>query len=347
MEKAVIKGLDLAELESWIMSSGEKPYRARQLYRWMYRRGARAFTEMTDLSREFRLKLEEIADIECLRIEMRQQSKLDQSIKYLLRLSDNQAVEAVYMVEGSRITVCLSTMVGCPIGCPYCATGIMGFKRNLTAGEIVDQFLGIQREQSQKITNVVLMGMGEPLLNYAAVVKAAAILNSELGAEIAARRITISTVGVIPQIYRYADEGQRFKLAISLNAVSDQQRNELVPLNQKYPLTELFKAVNYYTRKNRRRVTFEYVLIKGVNDGSWHVRELIRLLSGIPCKLNIIPYNANEFLPYKAPGVKELERFLGELYQAPFAVTVRRSKGQDIAAACGQLYVRDQSLNDD
>ncbi len=347
MEKAVIKGLDLAELESWIMSIGEKPYRARQLYCWMYRKGARAFTEMTDLSREFRLKLEGIADLECLRIEMRRQSKLDQSLKYLFRLPDNQAVEAVYMVEENRITVCLSTMIGCPIGCPYCATGMMGFKRNLTAGEIVDQFLWIRREQSQKITNVVLMGMGEPLLNYEAVVKATAILNSELGAEIAARRITISTVGIVPQIYRYASEGHRYKLAISLNAVNDQQRNTLVPINQKYPLSELLKAVNYYTRKSRRRVTFEYVLIKGVNDDSQHARELISLLGKISCKLNVIPYNANEFLPYKAPGEKELEQFLGKLYQAPFAITVRRSKGQDIAAACGQLYFRGQSLNDD
>jgi len=347
MKKAVIKGLDLADLESWIMSIGEKPYRARQLYRWMYRKGARAFAEMTDLSREFRLKLEEIANLECLRIEMRQQSKLDQSIKYLFRLPDNQAVEAVYMLEGNRITVCLSTMVGCPIGCPYCATGIMGFKRNLTAGEIVDQFLWIQREQSQKITNVVLMGMGEPFLNYEAVVKAAAILNSELGAEIAARRITISTVGIVPQIYRYADEGQRYKLAISMNAVNDQQRNKLVPINQKYPLPELMKAVNYYTRKSRRRVTFEYVLIKGVNDGSRHARELIILLSKIPCKLNIIPYNSNEFLPYKAPSEKELEHFLAKIYDAPFTVTVRRSKGQSIAAACGQLYIRGQYTAED
>ena len=347
MEKAVIKGLDLAELESWIMSIGEKPYRARQLYRWMYRMGARDFAEMTDLSREFRLKLEGIAELECLRIEMRRQSKLDQSLKYLFRLPDNQAVEAVYMVEENRITVCLSTMVGCPIGCSYCATGMMGFKRNLTAGEIVDQLLWIQREQNQKITNVVLMGMGEPLLNYEAVIKAAAILNSELGAEIAARRITISTVGIVPQIYRYASEGHRYKLAISLNAVNDQQRNTLVPINQKYPLSELLKAVNYYTRKSRRRVTFEYVLIKGVNDDSQHARELIGLLGKIPCKLNVIPYNANEFFPYKAPGEKELEQFLGKLYQAPFAITVRRSKGQDIAAACGQLYFRGQSLTDD
>jgi len=342
MEKVVIKGLDLADLGSWIARIGERPYRARQLYRWMYRKGVRAFAEMTDLSRELRLKLEEIANLECLRIEMRQQSKLDQSTKYLFRLTDNQAVEAVYMVEGNRITVCLSTMVGCPIGCPYCATGIMGFKRNLTAGEIVDQFLWIQREQSQRITNVVFMGMGEPLLNYEAVVKAAAILNSELGAEIAARRITISTAGIVPQIYRCADESQRYKLAISLNAVNDQQRNELVPINQKYPLSELIKAVNYYTRKSRRRITFEYVLIKGVNDGSRQARELIILLSKIPCKLNIIPYNANEFLPYQAPNEKELERFLAKIYDAPFAVTVRRSKGQDIAAACGQLYIRDQ-----
>jgi 23S rRNA (adenine2503-C2)-methyltransferase len=343
MEKVVIKGLDLAELESWIVSIGEKPYRSRQLYRWMYHKGVRSFAEMSDISREFRLKLDELAELECTRIEMRRQSQLDQSVKYLFRLPDSQAVEAVDMIEGNRTTVCLSTMVGCPIGCPGCSTGIMGFKRNLSAGEIVDQFLWIQREQSRKITNVVLMGMGEPFLNYEAVIKAAAILNSELGAEMAARRITISTAGIVPQIYRYADEGQRYKLAISLNAVNNRQRDELVPINRQYPLPELLQAVNYYTRKSRRRVTFEYVLIKGVNDNLRQAGELIKLLSKIPCKLNIIPYNANEFLPYQAPGEKELERFLNELYLAPFTVTVRRSKGQDIAAACGQLYVRDQS----
>jgi len=343
MDKKNIKGLTLPELENWVAEIGESPFRAKQIYRWMYQRGARSFEEMSDLSKNLRNKLAEMAFVSTLQIDTRFRSKIDQSVKYLFRLSDGNAVEAVYMVEGKRLTLCLSTMVGCPVGCAYCATGIMGFKRNLTAGEIVDQLLLIQQDQQIKVTNIVFMGMGEPFLNYDNVIKAASILNSELGQEIAARRITISTVGIIPAIHRFADERHRFKLAISLNASTDAQRNELVPVNLKHPLWELMAAVKYFTDKSKRRVTFEYILIKDFNDTPQDARRLIKMLGQIPCKLNIIPYNQNEFLPYKTPSEDKLNNFLKDLYQAPFAVTVRRSKGLDIAAACGQLYIRDQS----
>lgn len=343
MDKKNIKGLTLPELENWVAEIGESPFRAKQIYRWMYQRGARSFEEMSDLSKNLRDKLAEMASVSTLQTDTRLRSKIDQSVKYLFRLSDGNAVEAVYMVEGKRLTLCLSTMVGCPVGCAYCATGIMGFKRNLTAGEIVDQLLLIQQDQQKKATNIVFMGMGEPFLNYDNVIKAASILNSELGQEIAARRIIISTVGIIPAIHRFADEGHRFKLAISLNASTDAQRNELVPVNIKHPLWELMAAVKYYTDRSKRRVTFEYILIKDFNDTPQDARRLIKMLGQIPCKLNIIPYNQNEFLPYKTPSEDKLNKFLKDLYQAPFAVTVRRSKGLDIAAACGQLYVRDQS----
>ncbi len=343
MDEKNIKGLTLPELENWVAEIGESPFRAKQIYRWMYQRGVRSFEEMSDLSKSLRNKLAQMASVSMLQIDTRFRSKTDQSVKYLFRLSDGNAVEAVYMVEGKRITLCLSTMVGCPVGCAYCATGIMGFKRNLTAGEIVDQLLLIQQDQQKKATNIVFMGMGEPFLNYDNVIKAASILNSELGQEIAARRIIISTAGIIPAIHRFADEGHRFKLAISLNASTDAQRDELVPVNLKHPLWELMAAVKYYTDRSKRRVTFEYILIKDFNDTPQDARRLIKMLGQIPCKLNIIPYNQNEFLLYKTPSEDKLNNFLKDLYQAPFAVTVRRSKGLDIAAACGQLYIRDKS----
>jgi len=341
--KTIIKGFTLKELEQWVADIGEKPFRARQIYQWMYQKNVYSFAEMLNLSKGLREKLSESANLRVLNIHKKLQSRLDGSVKYLFRLHDGQAVEAVYMEEGKRVTLCLSTMVGCPVACPYCATGVMGFKRNLSTGEIIDQLLLIQRDLGAKVTNIVFMGMGEPFLNYDNVIKAASILNSELGPEIAARRITISTAGIVPAIRRFADEKQRYKLAVSLNGTTDTQRDEMVPINRKYPLGELLSTLQHYTKTARRRVTFEYILIDGFNDSEQDAKRLISLLGQIPCKINVIPYNENEFLPYKSPSEQKLDNFLQQLYRAPFAVTVRRSKGQDIAAACGQLYVRDQN----
>ncbi|HDP68522.1 MAG TPA: 23S rRNA (adenine(2503)-C(2))-methyltransferase RlmN [Candidatus Marinimicrobia bacterium] len=340
MEKTNLKGLDLAELDKWISSISEKPFRARQIYKWMYAKNVCSFAEMSNLSGDLRKKLAEIVDLSQLEIQDKRESCQDDSVKYLFRLKDGHAVEAVYLVAGRRVTVCLSTMVGCPVACPYCATGMMGFKRNLTAGEIIDQLLLIQSDLNIRATNIVFMGMGEPFLNYDNVIKTAGILNSELGPEIAARRITISTAGIIPQIRRFTDEGHRYKLAVSLNGTTEFQRDELVPINRKYPLRELLPAIHHYTKQSRRRVTFEYILIAGYNDSAADARRLVKMLAQIPCKVNLIPYNETEFLPYRAPSEDQLNRFLQQLYRAPFAVTVRRSKGQDIAAACGQLYVQ-------
>ncbi len=338
----IIKGLTLRELEQWVAGIGEKPFRARQIYQWLYQKGVQSIDDMLNLSKGLREKLKISASLSVLSIHEKIRSNIDQSVKYLFQLNDGKSIEAVYMTEDKRVTVCLSTMVGCPIACPYCATGIMGFKRNLSSGEIVDQLLLIQKDQQTRITNVVFMGMGEPFLNYENVMRAADIFNSELGPEIAARRITISTAGIVPEIYRFSDEGHRYKLAISLNGTTDPQRDELVPINRKYPLDSLMEAVKYYSRHSRRRVTFEYILIEGFNDTENDARQLIKLLSQVPCKINVIPYNENEFLPYRSPSEGNLERFLKHLYKVPFAVTVRRSKGPDIAAACGQLYVQNQ-----
>lgn len=344
-EKTKIKGLILSELESWMAEIGEKPFRARQIYQWMYQKNVRSFSEMLNLSKGLRDKLADTASLSLFTAYEKFESKLDKSIKYLFHLADGQAVEAVYMEEEKRRTVCLSTMVGCPLACPYCATGAMGFKRNLSAGEIIDQLLLIQNDLGAKATNIVFMGMGEPFLNYDNVLKSASILNSELGPEIAARRITISTAGLAPEIRRFAEEGHRFKLAVSLNGTTDVQRNEMVPINRKYPLRDLLSAIQYYTKLSRRQITFEYILIDGFNDSEQDAKRLISLLAQIPCKINVIPYNENEFLPYKSPSEQKLNNFLKHLYRAPFVVTVRRSKGQDIAAACGQLYIRDQEVS--
>ena len=341
-DKTLLTGYTLPELEEWVTGIGEKPFRARQLYQWIYRKNVQSFDKMSNLSKDLREKLTEIADLQPLAVDTKLESRQDQTIKYLFRLHDGLAVEAVYMEEGKRITVCLSTMVGCPLACPYCATGTMGFKRNLSSGEIIGQLLMIQNDLNVKITNIVFMGMGEPFLNVDNVLKAAGIMNSELGPEIAARRITISTAGIAPEIRRFADCNYRFKLAISLNGTTNSQRDELVPVNRKYPLNELLEAVRYYTRQSRRQVTFEYILIAGFNDSEQDAGRLIGLLGQIPCKINVIPYNENEFLPYKSPSEKRVDAFLENLYRAPFVVTVRRSKGRDIAAACGQLATQNR-----
>lgn len=341
-ERKNIKGMSLNELKLLMSEFGEKSFHARQIYQWMYQKGVRSFKEMTNLSQNLCKQLAESLELSALTLKTTEVSSADQTIKFLFELSDHQYVESVYMTEEKRITVCLSTMVGCPMGCPYCATGQMGHQCNLTAGEIVDQLLMIQSNTGKLASNVVFMGMGEPFLNYENVIKAADLLKSELGSGIAAKKITVSTCGIVPAIYRFADEGHRFKLAVSLNASNDEKRDQLIPVNRKYPLKELFKAILYYTRKSKRRVTFEYVLIQEFNDTPEDARRLVNLLSPIPCKLNLIPFNETECVEYRRPTEQAIDRFVSEVYRAPFTVTVRRSKGVDISAACGQLYVRNQ-----
>jgi len=344
--KRNIKGLTLEQLTALMSEIGEKPFHARQIFQWMYQKGVRDFQQMTNLSTDFRKRLSESFVLSAVTRKAQEASRIDETVKYLFEMEDGLFVESVYMVEDKRVTVCLSTMVGCPIGCSYCATGMMGAKRNLTVGEIADQLTLINSFVKKPVTNVVFMGMGEPFLNYENVISAANILNNELGSAIAAKKITISTCGIVPAIYRFADEGHHFKLAVSLNAADDAKRNELIPINRKYPLNDLMMAVKYYTRKSKRRVTFEYILIKGFNDSSEDARRIVSLLGSLPCKLNLIPYNENEHFGYRQPDETVVNRFIREVYQAPFTVTVRRSKGSDISAACGQLYIRERKKNE-
>jgi len=337
-EKTLIKGYTLTELTEWCLQQGLKPYRARQLYRWIYQRGARSFDAMTDIARSLREQLDRAFSISATEIVQIARSQTDGTVKFLLALRDSQHIETVLMPEDRRVTVCLSTQVGCAIGCPYCATGRMGFRRHLSAGEIIDQYLIAAAQAIKPVTNVVFMGMGEPFLNYDQTLKAAALLNTELGPEIAARHITISTSGIVPAIYRFTDEGHKFKLAVSLNATADAERDRLIPINSRYPIAELLAAASYYTRKSRRTITFEYILMQGENDSPRDARRLISLLSPIRCKLNIIPFNENPHVPQRQPDEKQLDAFIRVLYTSPMTITVRRSKGSDIAAACGQLF---------
>jgi len=334
----ILTGKTIPELKDIMLSIGEKEFRAKQVYKWINKKSVHNFHKMTDLSKDLRKKLDHLFKIRTLKIKQKEHSQIDESIKYLFELEDGNYIESVFMQEEGRKTVCLSTMVGCSIGCPYCATGLKGLKRNLTAGEIVEQLLWIAKDNESEITNIVFMGMGEPFLNYENTIKASRIFNTERGPEISSRKIVISTCGIVPKIYQYADQGHKFKLAISLNGTTDQQRDYMVPINIKYPIDELMKAAKYYTEKARHRITFEYILVKDFNDSVKDARRLRKLLSDFPCKINIIPYNENKHLDFKAPSEKGLDKFVRELYKSPFAVTVRHSKGQDISAACGQLY---------
>jgi len=333
-EKINLKGLWIDDLERLIVDLGEKRYKARQLASWIYAKGATDFLQMTDLSKDLREKLNQIACIDSIRLVEKQISQKDFSEKFLFELKDGERIETVLMWEGKRTTICVSTQVGCPLGCTFCATGRMGFKRNLTAGEIVDQVIALS---DHHITHVVFMGMGEPLLNYENTLKALKILNNEMGLSFAARRITLSTAGIPSVIKKLAEKNLRIKLAISLNAPTDEKRSQLMPLNEKHPLKELLDAVRYFVKKTQRGVTFEYVLIKDVNDSEKDALELSKLIRGIHCKINLIPYNPIPDLSYQRPSEKRILAFRDYLYPRCPTVTLRRSKGEDILAACGQL----------
>ncbi|MDP3025125.1 MAG: 23S rRNA (adenine(2503)-C(2))-methyltransferase RlmN [candidate division Zixibacteria bacterium] len=339
MEKINLKALWIEELESFLDKLGEKKYKAKQLAKWIYNKGVTDFEQMTDLSKELRRKLSEVAYIGKLKLTRKQVSKIDQTEKFLFELSDGKRIETVLMREKNRVTVCISTQVGCALNCIFCATGKSGFERNLSAGEIVDQIIAVKGylKEDEKVTNVVIMGMGEPLLNYENTVKAIRIIQSELGLSISAKRITLSTSGIAPEIYKLADERLKIKLALSLNAPDDELRRKLMPIAKKYPLSEVLEALKYYAKKNDIRITFEYVLIKDVNDSEEQALKLAKLIRGIPCKINLIPYNPIKECPYKKPDEETLIKFRDILYPRAPAVTLRRSKGEDIQAACGQL----------
>lgn len=336
--KPALIGCSLAEMEALFAPFAQPPYRARQVYKWVHRRQVQSFEEMSNVPKTFRRELETHFSLNSLKLAAKDISA-DGTQKYLWELQDGKRIESVFIPEESRTTVCISSQVGCAMACDFCATGQMGFLKNLTPGEIVEQVIRLQQNTGRNITNVVLMGMGEPFLNYPRVIQAGKILCDPEGLAIAAKKITISTVGVIPRIYQFADEGQPFSLAISLHAPTQELRRQIMPVAEPFPLDELMKSARYYTHKSRKRITFEYVLLEGVNDSPAEARALKKLLSPLRCKLNLIPYN-DAGVGFRAPSEERILKFAAEVESASFAVMLRKNRGNDIAAACGQLYVK-------
>ncbi|NJD69358.1 MAG: 23S rRNA (adenine(2503)-C(2))-methyltransferase RlmN [candidate division NC10 bacterium] len=333
-----LKGLSLEEMEQLAADQGEPTYRGRQLFHWIYGRGARTFTAMPDLPTAFRTRLAEHTSVGALALLAREVAR-DGTRKYLFGCADGRAIETVLIPDEERLTVCLSTQVGCALACAFCLTGKMGFVRHLQSGEIVDQVLAIQHDlhPGERIGNLVLMGMGEPLHNYEATVKALAILTHPLGLAYPTRRITLSTVGLVPEIIRLGQSGLGVNLAVSLHAATDELRDRLVPINRRYPVKELMAALRAYPLPPRRRITFEYVLIDRVNDRPEDARELVRLLRGLHCKVNLLPLNEASAIPFRRPSRERVETFQHILRSAGILTTIRESRGLDISAACGLL----------
>jgi 23S rRNA (adenine2503-C2)-methyltransferase len=334
-------GCDREELEQFAKQLGEPVYRGRQLARWLYRRGARSFEEMSDLPAPLRARLAEVATVGRGRLITAQTSR-DGTTKLLLEEGGGQ-IETVLLPYEERVSVCISSQVGCPVGCTFCATATMGFARNLTAGEMVDQVLAAQEAARQsgrkRITHVVVMGMGEPLINLNALLKAIRLLNREVG--IAMRHITVSTAGYVPGIRRLAEENLQITLALSLHAPNDEVRVPLIPLARKYPLAETMAAVRDYATRTGRRVTLEYLLLAGVNDSEAQALELARLVHGMITHVNLIPWNpADSFSKFQAPSADRIRAFRRTLERHGLTVTQRVERGQEISAACGQLAVK-------
>jgi len=330
-------GKTTEELVTVAAEMGAPTFRGRQIAAALYKRHARAWDALSDLPRDLRARLAENYDLAPCRVRSQSESP-DGTVKYLLDLPDQEVVEAVFLPYPGRTSVCISSQVGCPMACSFCATGTEGLARNLTAGEIVDQVLQLQAlHPEQRITHVVLMGMGEPLLNYAAMLRAVRLLNAEVG--IAMRHLTVSTIGVVPNLLKLAEEDLQLTLAVSLHAPNDALRSELVPLNDKYPLARLLDACRTYAEKTKRRITFEYVLLAGVNDGEKEAHELGRLLKNLALvSVNTIPYNTTDVAArYRRPTPEAARRFREIVADYGVTITQRQERGHRIAAACGQL----------
>ena len=329
------------ELQTLCIKAGESKFRGGQLFEWLYRHGISSFDCMSNINKSFREHLNEHFILHTLTVENSLPSEEDKSVKILFRTRDDHFIETVSMVENNRHTVCLSSQAGCVLDCHFCATGKLGLKRNLSTGEIVDQLIYVRKNTDQPITNVVFMGMGEPFHNYDNVLNASDIFHSPKGFNLASTRITISTAGLLPQINKFIKEKRRYKLAISLNASNDKVRAKIMPINNKWSINDLIKSGKAYSNQKKRLIMFEYVLLKGINDSEEDALELARLLQGIPCKINLIPYNEIEG-KYQRPDETTITKFSEILhnYRDEYRVLVRWSKGQDIAAGCGQLAGR-------
>ncbi len=319
--------------------SGERPFRAGQIFSWLYRRGARTFDEMKDLPLDLRRRLREHFVLSPLAVREKQAAP-DGTTKFLFSLEDGEKIETVLIPTASRATVCVSTQAGCKFGCRFCASGIGGWRRDLTAAEILAQILQVKEEarrHPRPLTHIVFMGTGEGFDNYDNLMKAVRVANDKRGLNIGARRITVSTVGLVPGMERFAREGLQVELAVSLHGYNDASRNKLMPVNRRYPFNDLMQACRDYVKKTRRQITFEYILIKDVTCTAKAAEELAGHLKGMICKLNLIPYNPVQEFPHKPPGRREIRLFRKKLETLGLHATVRYPRGREVSAACGQL----------
>ena len=338
MVQKQIKGLDLDELTLLCKGNNFSAFRARQLYHWMYRHGVSDVKQMDNLPSDMSTCMSNQYQFKTLEIENVQHSTSEDTKKILFKTHDEKFIESVSMIDKNLHTVCISSQVGCNVDCKFCATGLMGFSRNLSCGEIIDQIIEIRGLREEPITNVVYMGMGEPFLNYNEVIKSAKILHDPHGMNLGRNRITISTSGILPKIKQYISEGQPYKLAISLNATTDETRTGIIPINKKWTIEMIMKELAKYPSDKKNRIMLEYVLLKGVNDTMQDAERLASYANTLRCKVNVIPFNdiGNEF---SRPDEQTINRFIGVLHknQRHYQTLVRWSKGVDIDAACGQL----------
>lgn len=332
----------LEELQTYFVQKGEKPFRATQVFEWLYRMRVDSFQQMTNISKTTIALLEEEFSIEPLKIVTKQVSK-DGTIKYLFSLCDQKLIETVLMKHNYGMSVCVTSEVGCNMGCVFCASGELGKVRNLTLGEMVQQVLMVQKDLDEKfmrVSNIVVMGIGEPFDNYDNILRFLKVVNYAKGLEIGARHITVSTCGLVPKIKEFANFDLQINLAISLHAPNDTIRNQIMKINKKYPIDEVLQAVREYISKTNRRVTFEYILLKGINDSKECAVELANRVKDINCYVNLIPYNEVSTKPYKQTSKEDAEKFFGILHSMGINATLRMEHGSDISAACGQLRAK-------
>jgi len=336
--KVDLKNLSPSELESFIASFGKERYRSIQILRWLYQIGIHSFDEMTNLSKRFREELTKVSFISNLH-PLRTEEARDGTKKFLFELEDKNRIESVLIPDKDRLTLCISTQAGCAFGCKFCLTGKMGWKRNLTTSEILNQILGVSETLNGKrsITNIVLMGMGEPLSNYENTMKAIKLMLHPDAFKFSSRRVTLSTVGLLPEMEKMAKERIRFRLAISLNATDEATRTHLMPVNPRYPLRKVLDLCRKFPLQPRSRITFEYVMLKDINDSPRDAKKLLKMLRGIPSKVNLIPLNEAPGIPFKRPSDETVREFQEILMEGGLTAIVRASKGAEISAACGQL----------
>lgn len=337
MTKTDIKSLSLDELKAEIENIGEKAFKAKQIYSWLHKRGAESFDEMTDISKKLRENLENSYDIYNCSIEKKLVSMYDNTVKYLFRLHDGELIESVVMKYKYGYTICVSSQVGCKMGCKFCASGIAGFVRNLSVSEILSQIYTAQRDLDIRISHIVMMGVGEPLDNFDNVLKFLSMISDENGLNIGMRNISLSTCGVVTGIYKLLEKKLQLTLSVSLHAPNDEIRSRTMPVNDRWNINELLKACRDYTRETSRRISFEYAMIDGVNDSDECARELASKLKGMLCHVNLIPVNSVKERSYRKSNDNRIASFIKILESRGINVTVRRTLGSDINASCGQL----------